>query len=321
MAEKKTTLRGLISGVTHDLLPKTNVYNVMVDDTTTLASKLAEMINSLNGKVTTQQLEEALAGYEGGSGAAILDGNGIIRQEYLPDGFPYKSGKENSVILPSTTLALSEEGYFIIPEALEFADGQEYVVKFENLGLEYATVCREPGGGEFDGAKWVLGDPGLLDGKATTGEPFVMIILTPELAAEVGVSGMLMYFGDATTLTVSITGFAGVFNRIDESYLPERESDTVVVSAVGSYGKGFEKCSHTYEQIDALVRQGKNVVLDVQPSEHNNSRDRYHLISWGFTSVAFSRVDASGEEAINAERIDIYSDRVTWVDRRIAVMQ
>lgn len=48
MAEKNTTLRAKIGEVVYDLLPKTNIYNVWVDASTTLASKLSEITNALN---------------------------------------------------------------------------------------------------------------------------------------------------------------------------------------------------------------------------------------------------------------------------------
>ena len=75
MARKNATLRALIEGVLYDLMPKGSVYNIWVDDTTTLASKLAEVITSLNGKVTPEQMaiaiEEALAGFEPGNKAPL----------------------------------------------------------------------------------------------------------------------------------------------------------------------------------------------------------------------------------------------------------
>lgn len=61
MAEKNVTLRALIEGALYDLIPKGSVYNIWVDENTTLAAKLAEVINSLNGKVTNEQLAEAVA--------------------------------------------------------------------------------------------------------------------------------------------------------------------------------------------------------------------------------------------------------------------
>lgn len=73
MAQKNATLRALIEGALYDLMPKGSVYNIYVDDTTTLAEKLQEVITALNGKLTPEQLEEALAEVsEGKSGVGIV---------------------------------------------------------------------------------------------------------------------------------------------------------------------------------------------------------------------------------------------------------
>lgn len=78
MAEKKATLRALIDGILYDLMPKGSVYNIYVDENTTLAAKLAEVITSLNGKVSKEELEnaveEALSSGEFGG----ADGVGIV---------------------------------------------------------------------------------------------------------------------------------------------------------------------------------------------------------------------------------------------------
>lgn len=58
---RNAILRALVDGVVTDLMVKTNVTNVYVDDTTTLASKLSEMITSLNGKATTEAVNTAIS--------------------------------------------------------------------------------------------------------------------------------------------------------------------------------------------------------------------------------------------------------------------
>ena len=73
MAQKNATLRALIGGALYDLMPKGSVYNIYVDDTTTVAAKLQEVITALNGKVTREQREEALAEVsEGNNGVGIV---------------------------------------------------------------------------------------------------------------------------------------------------------------------------------------------------------------------------------------------------------
>lgn len=89
MAEKNTIMRGLVEGKVEELFPRTSVFNVEVNDKTTLAEKLVEIIASLNSKVTQEQvqiaIEDALSQFEGG-GAGVPGEKGdnfaITPQDY-----------------------------------------------------------------------------------------------------------------------------------------------------------------------------------------------------------------------------------------------
>ena len=59
-ATRNAILRALIEGVLTDLMVKTNVDNVYVNDTTTLAAKLAEIVTSLNNKATPDTVNAAI---------------------------------------------------------------------------------------------------------------------------------------------------------------------------------------------------------------------------------------------------------------------
>ena len=260
-------------------------------------------------KWVNEQLQSGGGSGGGGGGADLLDENGIIKQEYFPKGFPYKSGEDNAVILPSTTLELDpDNGAFYIPNALEFVTGQEYVVKFENLGYEFTTVCQEMPE-NTDGAKWVLGDSGLLSGSATTGEPFAMIVMDPELAPQAGLGAMLMFLGDSTTLTVSIAGFKGTFNKIDNEYI-ETEPETVVVELIKS---GMEwKYSHTPEQILTLARNHKPVQICYTENEYANSWMTFYLCSYGQNEVNFTNVVFAGDVTVYGIRVVDNSSPAIW---------
>lgn len=54
-------LKAKIAGAIKELMIKTNAENVYIDDSTTLASKLAEIVASLNGKVTTDAMNTAIS--------------------------------------------------------------------------------------------------------------------------------------------------------------------------------------------------------------------------------------------------------------------
>ena len=58
---RNAILRALIEGAIVDLMVKTKVDNVYVDDSTTLAAKLSQIITSLNAKATQTELTAGLS--------------------------------------------------------------------------------------------------------------------------------------------------------------------------------------------------------------------------------------------------------------------
>lgn len=400
MAQKNATLRALIEGVIYDLMPKGSVYNVWVDDTTTLAEKLAEVITSLNGKVTPEQLtaaiEEALAGFEGGGGDSPIklfplvlssdsdgymvditsleektfyclgqtvaldqviffgdnngktfggitaigegelfytytisdtygrifgrnreisyyvgnDGTGelkasqsrntyyldVYNKEYYVPASQYnpatKGYVDNTVsqkiseivipelvqgnwsqndptaddyiknrthwvekgglvtVLPTTELILNEDmGAFVIPNALELTSGNEYVVKFD--GVEFTTLCQDAPENE-DGVKWMLGDIGMMDGTPVTGEPFVILVLSPEVASEIGMGALIMFGGTAST--ISIDGYEEIVHTIDPKFLPGNKSPLTFTGAVEGTYDGSEALTINIPSTDEVVQ-------------------------------------------------------------------
>ena len=57
---RNAILTALLEGAIVELMVKTKVDNVYIDDTTTLAAKLAEIITSLNSKVTAENVNAAI---------------------------------------------------------------------------------------------------------------------------------------------------------------------------------------------------------------------------------------------------------------------
>lgn len=60
-ATKNVILKALIENEIVELMVKTNATNVMLDETTTLAAKLAEIITTLNTKATTDEMNSAIS--------------------------------------------------------------------------------------------------------------------------------------------------------------------------------------------------------------------------------------------------------------------
>lgn len=199
MAQKNATLRGKIGGKQYDLMPKGSVYNIYLDETTTLADKLQEMVTALNGKATPEQLE-----------GAMLE-NGTIKRSLLPDGYPYNAMKE---IFSVTDGAVTDDGY-PVTQPLGLVAGDTYEVSWN--GTLYSCVAE---GVDMDGLVFAgLGDTAILGGGEPTGKyPFVMIEM-PEGMAEGGIYAAVMPLDGSETVTFSVFGGGNI--PIDKKWLPE----------------------------------------------------------------------------------------------------
>lgn len=203
MAQKNATLRGKIGETLYDLMPKGSVYNTYVDDTVTLADKLQEMVTALNGKVTPEQLEEA-----------VLE-KGIIKRELLPEGYPYTGFAE---IFPEQSLAFTEEFDYQapLPHPIGLIAGGTYEVSWN--GTVYSCVAESA---EMEGVPVVImGDLGAMSGEPTGTHPFIVMELPPDMAAEIGgVYGVIMPLDGSESAVVSIRGGGNI--PIDRKWLPE----------------------------------------------------------------------------------------------------
>lgn len=247
-----------------------------------------EKLNLKNGDTLTeahlQHLEEGIA--NAGKGSDLLDEYGILKQEYLPEGFPYKSG-EDVVIMPSTTLTADpESGAFAITEVVntsELFDGMRCVVTFEGIGA-YETICRELPPENEMGLQFALGNLAYLGLGDDTGEPFCVALMAPEMAAEMGFAGVMSApLLAVESLTVSISGFKGTFATIDPGYV---ENALILVKVVGSLESGDLTASHTAEEIERLLKKGKVVMLEHRKVADDATRRIYHLRSWSTGTYA-----------------------------------
>jgi hypothetical protein len=69
MADKNAVMRGLIGGILYDLMVKSNVYNISVDEDTNLGALLNEIVIALNGKVKSADIVDDLV--TGGRGVPL----------------------------------------------------------------------------------------------------------------------------------------------------------------------------------------------------------------------------------------------------------
>lgn len=275
-----------------------------------------EKLNLKNGDTLTeahlQHLEEGIA--NAGKGSDLLDENGILKQEYFPEGFPYGS-LQKVTVMPETVLTRDPDSQlYIIPNVLELTQGRQYTVKLsmsvegETYEYYFPTVCREAPENE-EGVKWLLGNLALLNLGEDTGEDFVIGLIAPEMAEAAGFGGMMMVSLAIDTITVSITGIPEDFSFIDPGYV---ENALILVKVVGDINSGDFTSSHTPQEMDALLRNGKILMLEHRDGANFYDRNVYTLYNWepGIDVKFQSTRPVSGD--IYVRCISIYPKENKW---------
>ncbi len=217
-----------------DIFKEIYIYTATVDGITwssalTKAEPTSNKVTTIDENSTNKQYPSAKAVFDfvnengGGSGADLLNADGIIKQQYFPAGYPYSQTGED-YILPETAVTLNEDGEAILTDSLGLVEGQTYSVNWN--GTDYECDCvkvemAENGDGVADIQMGVgLGNIGFMTGGDDTGEPFVIIDVLPELAAALGAAALVQALDGSTSVTLSITGITEVTNPIAQKYLP-----------------------------------------------------------------------------------------------------
>lgn len=276
---------------------ESGVYILSAGETIEDAPADADVVIDPNG--------EAVEIPEGGGGADLLNENGTIKQQYLPDGFPYKDGKVMPILTNAKPVDMGE-GQFAFLETIELVDGRTYTVNWN--GTEYECICKYITG-EAD-AFYVLGFIGVLTGDTSDGVefPFVIAAVPPEYAAEAGVGGLVMPLDGSTDITLSISGFVGTIQKIDPVFLPD--SDTVVISVpwiCDSSNSG--KLPMHGDEILELIRKGKNVIIRGEDVVVNRIED-YRFVSYDNGFITFQYISFE-QGRLTSYVLKIYGDEVS----------
>ena len=235
-----------------------------------------------------------------GGGPNILDKNGIIKQEYLPEGFPYKSGVDDAVILPTVTLEPipDMDGQMAIADVLEILVGEEYTVNWN--GTEYKTKCVMPNvsGEEAEFYAGALGNVGLLGGEMTE-EPFLIVAIVKEAVADVGIGALVFPIDGSASATVSITGFKGKFQKIDNGYI-DLDSDVVVVDLylTGHATSGGYESNYTPDEILEAIHSGKDVKIYFADNSEVDVRTVFTVESFSGNSASFISFETGSTEKL-----------------------
>lgn len=167
---------------------------------------------------------------------------GVIRQESLPEGYPYKTETVN-VILPETEFTTVErDGVYmaVLESPVELIAGHAYNVTFD--GDEYTCVASNP----IAGATFV-GNAKFYDG-TDTGEPFGLVVNSSRVAVATE---------SANTYTISVNEVVTSVMQMDEKFIP-RTIVTLTKQDDGTY-----VADKTNDEIIQLHQAGKEVTAKI----------------------------------------------------------
>jgi hypothetical protein len=141
-------------------------------------------------------------------------------------------------VLPATTVEIVDGGS-MITTPLTVAIGSTYTVNWN--GTDYVCVAADisavmPGSA-------VLGNLGALGFGDDTGEPFAVIVIPPETAAQTGTYGAINVFDGSTEVTISVIGEIVTYHKLDPNCMPDGMTPALLV--VASVGDSMDKATYT----------------------------------------------------------------------------
>lgn len=165
-----------------------------------------------NGKIAKQYLPDDI----GGSGADLLNEDGIIKQQVLPEGFPYE-GKIYTPVFPEVTADVKYNDYEAFG-GIEDIPGEEYFFnrfkKYQVVwnGVEYECTYEERQGGGYNGFIGRTSDD-------DTAYPFK--ILDTQVWGNGYCNIEVWVYDGSSSVTFSINLIEETFRTIDPKFLPE----------------------------------------------------------------------------------------------------
>ena len=196
-------------------------------------------------------------GNGGGSGADLLNADGVIKQEVLPEGYPYESVK-TGYILPETTVTIDPEtANGTILGEFEIVDGYLYTVNWN--GTDYPCTALAIIG---DTTVIMLGNVGLATGGESTGEPFLLGYIPGQMITVAALDG-------STSAVLSITGKIVKTTQIDEEYLPNGLQQLHIVCEGTHTPFDVTSVDHNYEDIKKASSKGKQISLTLNYSDYS----------------------------------------------------
>jgi hypothetical protein len=173
-----------------------------------------------------------------------FDENGVIKQNALPEGYPYATSGE---VLPMTNVSIDPDSWQgMIADKFSLIKDAEYEVIWN--GAKYTCT-----GAEYylDGSLLIyLGDLAYFEGGEPTDCPFLVTYITDEATAEAtGAYGVVVSYEDLTDVNLSINGT--IVYQIDKKFVPTPDVVTNIVNGdnIGSIRSRYAQLNDDEYQI------------------------------------------------------------------------
>lgn len=216
-----------------DKLPSLNELIEQIERVEAMANMTVEAETLAPGSEATASYEDGVLTIgipqsSGGSGGGGLPTGGAAHQMLVTDADGNALWEDRTHyaytgmvdILPETTVEVdpeSGEGYVTEPLAGSLVAGNEYTVTYN--GAEYVCRAQEV---QTDVVMVCLGNIGLVEGGADTGEPFVFMAIPPETAAAMGVYAGLYALDGSSTVVIKVSNEGEIVHKIPGKFLPEK---------------------------------------------------------------------------------------------------
>ena len=179
------------------------VYSTEIGNhTLSVYIEAAEIIHKLDSKYLPDELNK------------LLGEDGIIKQDVLPEGYPYIG---SGIIVEETVAVDEESGQGFIINEFNLIKDESYTVNWN--GVEYSCIAKDFMIGDVL-ETIALGNTAALDGNGEpTDEPFIILYLSEALQSQFSAYGLLMALDGSTEVVLSISG--RIVYKMSKDLLPE----------------------------------------------------------------------------------------------------
>lgn len=140
-----------------------------------------------------------------------------IDDELMPEGYPWVETVKEEIIPERLATSISGGDFGTVTKPVTLTLGGQYIVNWD--GKEYPCVGKEYVTDEMTSV--CIGDVSSLTGGESTGEPFAVVMIPADMAAELGYSARIYRHKGTTFTKISVTEIKEVVHPMDKALLPD----------------------------------------------------------------------------------------------------